>query len=79
MTVKKHIRRLFFCLGISKPLSLRTGLILPYMLGLDVISFSISMSLLFFYFSVFNKKKKMGQKMQNFIFESFSDIVCVLA
>jgi hypothetical protein len=49
---------LLFCLGISKSLSLRTGLILPYMLGLDVISFSISMSLLFFYFIVFNKKKK---------------------
>jgi hypothetical protein len=49
---------LLFCLGISKPLSLRTSLILPYMLGLEVISFSISMSLLFFYFIVFNKKKK---------------------
>jgi hypothetical protein len=35
-----------------------TGLILPYMLGLDVISFSISMSLLFFCLFVFNKKKK---------------------
>jgi hypothetical protein len=71
---------MFFYLGISKPLSLRIGLILPYMLGLDVISFSISMSLLFFYFIVFNKKK-MGEKMQNFYyFEScFSDIVCVFA
>jgi hypothetical protein len=68
MTVKKHIRRLFFCLGISKPLSLRTGLILPYMLGLDVISFSISMSLLFFYFSVFNKKKKNGAEDAEFYF-----------
>jgi hypothetical protein len=37
------------------------------MLGLDVISFSISMSLLFFFFIVFNKKK-MGEKMQNFYF-----------
>jgi hypothetical protein len=36
--------QLLFSLGISKPLSLRTGLILPYMLGLDVISFSISTS-----------------------------------
>jgi hypothetical protein len=49
---------MLFCLGISKPLSLRTSLILPYMLGLDVISFSISMSLLFFCFIVFNQKKK---------------------
>jgi hypothetical protein len=46
---------------------LRTGLVLPYMLGLDVISFSISMSLLFFCLLVFNKKKKkkIGEKMQN--------------
>jgi hypothetical protein len=36
---------------------MRTGSILPYMLGLDVISFSISMSLLFFCLLVFNKKK----------------------
>jgi hypothetical protein len=47
-----------------------TGLILPYMLGLDVISFSISMSLLFFCLFVFNKKKKkkLGEKMRNFYF-----------
>jgi len=32
----KHVGWLLFCLGISKPLSLGTGLILPYMLGLDV-------------------------------------------
>jgi hypothetical protein len=57
----KHVGRLLFCLGISKPLSLRTGLILPYMLGLDVISFSISMSLLFFYLLVFIKKKNWGE------------------
>jgi uncharacterized membrane protein YhaH (DUF805 family) len=47
-------------------------LALPYMLGVDVISFSISMSLLFFCLFVFNqkkkKKKKFGEKMQNFIF-----------
>jgi hypothetical protein len=60
---------LLFCLGISKSLSLRTGLILPYILGLDVISFSISMSLLFFYFIVFKKKKKkLGEKMQILFF-----------
>jgi hypothetical protein len=47
-----------------------TCLILPYMLGLYVISFSISMSLLFFYFIVFNKKNKknLAEKMQNFFF-----------
>jgi hypothetical protein len=37
------------------------------MLGLDVISFSISMTLLFFCFSVFKKKKK-GEKMLIFFF-----------
>jgi len=48
---------------------MKIGLALPYMLGLDVISFSISMSLLFFYLFVFNKKKKkIGEKMRNFIF-----------
>jgi hypothetical protein len=57
---------LLFYLGISKPLSLRIGLILPYMLGLDVISFSITMSLLFFYFIVFNKKKNWGRRCRIF-------------
>jgi magnesium-transporting ATPase (P-type) len=41
------------------------------MLGLDVISFSISMSLLFFYLLVLNqkkKKKKSREKMRNFYF-----------
>jgi hypothetical protein len=57
---------------------LGTGLILPYMLGLDVISFSISMSW-FFYFIVF-KKKNLGEKAKFLFFEScFSNIVCVFA
>jgi hypothetical protein len=77
----KHVGRLLFCLGISKPLSLRTGLVLPYILGLDVISFSISMSLLFFYVLVFNKKKKLGRRcgILFFSFDSFSDIACAFA
>jgi hypothetical protein len=57
-------------------------LVLPYMLGLDVISFSISMLLLFYYFIFFfNKKKKLVEKMQNFIFslDSFSNIACIFA
>jgi hypothetical protein len=63
---------------------MRTCLVLPYILRLDVFSFSISMSLLFFYLLVFNKKKKkkFGEKMQNFYFfsfDSFSDIACVFA
>jgi hypothetical protein len=39
---------LLFCLGNSEPLSLRKCLILPHILGLDIVSFSHSMSLLFF-------------------------------
>jgi hypothetical protein len=43
------------------------------MLELDVISFSISMSLLFFCFSVFNKQtKKLVEKMQEFSFLFFA-------
>jgi hypothetical protein len=53
------------------------------MLGLDVISFSISMSLLFFCVLVFNKKKKkMGEEDVEVYFSSFhsfSDIACVFA
>jgi hypothetical protein len=40
---------------------MRTGLVLPYMMGLDVISFSISMYLFFFCLLVFNKKKNCGE------------------
>jgi hypothetical protein len=86
MTVKKHVRQLLFCLGISTPLSLRIGLILPYMLGLDVISFFQKHVLVVFLFYCFQHKKKIkkkiGEKMQNllllfFSFDSFSDIACL--
>jgi hypothetical protein len=61
---------------------MRTGLVLPYMLGLDVISFSISMSLLFLCLLVFNKKeiKNIGgedAELYFFPFYSFSDIAYV--
>jgi hypothetical protein len=49
------------------------------MLGLDVISYSISMSFLFFCFIVFNKKKKIGGEDAEFYFDGFSDIVCAFA
>jgi hypothetical protein len=56
------------------------------MLGLDVISFSISMSLLFFCLLVFNKQQKKKKKIGGedaefffFSFDSFSDIVNVFA
>jgi hypothetical protein len=61
---------------------MRTGLVLPYMLGLDVISFSISMSLLFFVCLLFfnQKKKKLGRRCGILFFlDSFSDIACVFA
>jgi len=62
---------------------MRTGLVLPYMLGLDVISFSISMSLSFFFSFCFQQKKKMGKRCGIFFFfssfDSFSDIACVFA
>jgi hypothetical protein len=60
---------------------MRTSLALPHLLGLDVISFSISMSLLFFCLLVFNKtKKKRGEDAEfYFSLDSFSDIACVFA
>jgi hypothetical protein len=62
---------------------MRTGLVLPYILGLDVISFSISMSLLFFCVLVFNQKKKISGEDAEFYFifslDSFSDIACAFA
>jgi presenilin-like A22 family membrane protease len=59
---------LFLCLGISKPLSLRTGLILPYMLKLNSLLLYVSMFLLFFNFIIFNKKKKnWGRRCRIFI------------
>jgi hypothetical protein len=63
---------------------MRIGLALPYMLGLDVISFSISMSFLFFCLFVFNKKKKKkniwGEDAEfYFSLDCFSDYACVFA
>jgi F0F1-type ATP synthase membrane subunit a len=61
---------LLFCLDIVKPLSLRSGLLLSYMLGLNCLLLCVSMFFLFFYFIIFNKKKKkkIRGKMQNFYF-----------
>jgi hypothetical protein len=67
----KHVEQLLSCLGISKPLSLRIGLILPYMLGLDVISFSMTMSFLFFSYCFQQKKKKNWGEDAEFLFIFF--------
>jgi hypothetical protein len=47
---KKHVKRLLFCFGNSKPLSLRSGLLLPYMLRLDIISFLHKQKIGFLFF-----------------------------
>jgi hypothetical protein len=57
---KKHVERLLFCLGNSKPLSLRSGLLLPYMLGLDIISFLKKACFCCFSVLFLKKKKKIG-------------------
>jgi hypothetical protein len=71
---------LLFCLNIVKPLSLRLGLLLSYMLGLNCLLLYVRMFLLFFYFIFFNKKKIGGEVVEFYFFEScFSDIVCVFS
>jgi len=71
---------LLFCLGIVKPLSLRTSLLLPTCFLYTYVLFLLSMSLLFFRF-YFSKKKKIGGEDAEFFFffYSLSDIVCVFA
>jgi hypothetical protein len=60
---------LLFCLNIVKPHSLRSGLLLSYMLGLNCLILCVSMFLLFFYFIVLKKKKKkIGGKDAEFFF-----------
>jgi hypothetical protein len=62
---------------------MRTSLILPHKLGLDIFSFSHSMFLLFFCLFFFNiKKNKNGGEDVEFLFfsfDNFSDIVCIFA
>jgi hypothetical protein len=58
---------------------MRKSLVLPYILGLDVISFSISMFLLFFCLIFQQKKKFGGEDAEFYSLDSFSDIACVFA
>jgi hypothetical protein len=80
----KESTSLLFCLGNSEHLSLRIGLILPHMLGLDIVSFPHSMSLLLFCLIFFNINIYIyiGGEFIDFLFlfvESFSDITCIFA
>jgi hypothetical protein len=56
LVVLRNVRRLLFCLGISQPLSTWIGLVLPYILGLDVISFSEDVFAVFLFIGFQQKK-----------------------
>jgi len=80
----KHVGRLLFCLGISKPLSMRTCLALPYMLGNGChFLFHKHVFVVFVLCLIFQqkKKKKLGRTCGIFIFsfDRFSDIAWVFA
>jgi hypothetical protein len=59
---------------------MKTGLVLPYMLGLDVISFCEHVFVVFLFIG-FQQKKKLGRRCRTLFlsFDSFSDIACVFA
>jgi hypothetical protein len=88
MTEKAH-RTAFFCLGISKPLSLRKCLILPHKLGLDILLFSskhvfvvfcLFFQYIYIYIYIKKKKKKKGEDAEFFFFfDSFSDIARIFS
>jgi len=59
---------MFFCLDIVKPLSLRSGLLLSYMLGLNCLLLCLSMFLLFFLFYCFQQKKIGGEDVEFLFF-----------
>jgi hypothetical protein len=60
---------------------MRTCLVLPYMLGLDVISFSEHVLVVFWFIDFQQKKKKLWRRCGTLFlsFDSFSDIACVFA
>jgi hypothetical protein len=79
---RKSTSGICFYILVIPNLALRPGLLLPYMLGLDSLSFlhkHVFVVFLSFFFSIKKKKKKLGEKMQNFFFDSFSDIACLFA
>jgi len=59
---------------------MRTGLVLPYMLGLYVISFSKHVFVVFLFIAC-QQKKKLGRRCGTLFlsFDSFSNIACVFA
>jgi hypothetical protein len=58
---------LFFCLDIVKPLSLRSSLLLSYLLRLNCLPLCVNMFLLFSIL-LFSTKKKIGGKDAEFFF-----------
>jgi len=76
MTEKKHIERLFFCIGNFDPFSLKIGLILPHARFMIVYSPLLHVFIGFF----FLKKKIKGKDAEIFFsFLGVSDIACVFA
>jgi hypothetical protein len=57
---------------------MRTGLVLPYMLGLDVISFSEHVFVVFLFIG-FQQKKKLGRICRIFFSLGISDIACIFS
>jgi competence protein ComGF len=54
------------------------GLVLPYMLGLYVISFSEHVFVVFLFIGFQQKKKKNGENLQDFLSLGLLGTVCIL-
>jgi hypothetical protein len=54
------------------------GLVLPYMLGLDVISFSEHVFVVFLFIGFQQKKKTNGENLQDFLSLGLLGTVCIL-
>jgi hypothetical protein len=67
---------LFFCLGIVKPLSLRSALLLSYMLGLNCLFLCVSMFLLFFHFFFLKKMGGWGGESYRYFFLYLAFQIC---
>jgi hypothetical protein len=68
---------LLFCLDIVKPLSLRSGLLLSYMLGLNYLLLCVSMFFVVFLFYCFQQKKNGGEDAEFLFFLELLFRYCV--